>query len=256
MFKLRQALIPYIYTAARRTYDTGLGMVLPLYYEWPEIDEAYAFDHSYLFGASLFVNPITAPMDTTVNMTEWVTWMPPGTWVNTFTGAVVTGPATIVSNWTLAEMPAYAQTGAIVPMLPDSTVPLSQAKVTPRALKLVVYVGGAMAGSGQVYDDAGEGTAYQQPHSYAYTNFSYTVSGSQRDHVELVISPADDTFHGQPAARSYEVWLIGVLPATGVKVGDTVLNYEQYLGLSTAFAGEAPAADGYSYEGTTLSVVV
>ena len=116
MFKLRRALIPYIYTAARRTHDTGLGVVFPLYYEWPEADEAYTFDHSYLFGASLFVHPVTAPMNAEVNMTEWVTWMPPGTWVNTFTGAVVTGPATVRSNWTLSEMPAYALAGAIVPI--------------------------------------------------------------------------------------------------------------------------------------------
>ena len=256
MFKLRQALIPYIYTAARRTYDTGLGMVLPLYYQWPEADKAYTFDHSYLFGPSLFVNPITAPMNADVNMTEWVTWMPPGTWVNTFTGAVVTGPATVWANWTLAEMPAYAQAGAIVPMLPDSTLPLGQARVTPRTLKLVAYVGGATAGWGQVYDDAGEGTTYQQPHSFAYTNFSYTVSGSGRDHLELVIGPADDTFDGQPQTRSYEVWLTGVLPATAVKVGDKELQYSPYLGLSPAYAGETAAGDGYSYDGTTLSVVM
>ena len=256
MFKLRQALIPYIYTAARHTHDTGVGMVLPLYYNWPEMDEAYTYDHSYLFGPSLFVNPITAPMNANVNMTEWVTWMPPGTWVNTFTGAVVSGPAVVKSNWTLSEMPAYAQAGAIVPMLPASTLPLGQAEITPRTLKLMVYVGGSLTGFGQVYDDAGEGEMYQRPHGFAHTNFSYTVSGSARDHVELLIGPASNTFDGQPMSRSYEVWLTGVLPAKAVKVGDRQLNYTQYLGLTAAWAGEPSAGDGYSYDGTTLSVVV
>ena len=256
MFKLRQALIPYVYTAARRTHETSLGMVLPLYYEWPELDEAYTYDHSYLFGTAFFVNPITAPMRADTQMTEWETWMPPGVWVNTFTGAVVKGPAVMKSNWTMAEMPAYAQAGAIVPMLIDSTVPLGQAEVTPRTLKLMAYVGGAMSGCGQVYDDSGEGTAYQQPHAFAYTNFTYTVSGSTRSRVELVIGPASGTFEGQPMARSYEVWLTGVLPATAVRVGGRQLNYSQYLGLSRGFAAEALSGDGYSYDGTTLSVVV
>ena len=109
-----------------------------------------------------------------------------------------------------------------------------------------------------MYDDTGEGDAYQQPHSFAYTNFSYTVSGSARSHVELIIGPASDVFDGQPTARSYEVWLTGVLPATAVKVGDRALKYTQYLGLSPAFAyaGEALLSDGFTYDGTTLSVVV
>ena len=69
---------------------------------------------------------------------------------------------------------------------------------------------------------------YERPHSFSYTNFSYTISGSGRDQVELLIGPADDEFEGQPSARSYEVWLTFVLPATAVKVGDAELSYTPY----------------------------
>ncbi len=40
-FQLRYALEPYIYTEARRTYDTGVAFLRPLYYDWPEEAEAY-----------------------------------------------------------------------------------------------------------------------------------------------------------------------------------------------------------------------
>ncbi len=40
-FQLRYALQPYIYTEARRTYDTGVAFLRPLYYDWPEANEAY-----------------------------------------------------------------------------------------------------------------------------------------------------------------------------------------------------------------------
>ena len=40
-FQLRYALQPYIYTEARRTYDTGVAFFRPLYYDWPEANEAY-----------------------------------------------------------------------------------------------------------------------------------------------------------------------------------------------------------------------
>lgn len=42
-FQLRNALVPYIYTAARTAYATGILLVHPLYYEWPDLDAAYSF---------------------------------------------------------------------------------------------------------------------------------------------------------------------------------------------------------------------
>ncbi len=42
LYHRRYAMLPYIYTEARRTYDTGLAFLHPLYYEWPNADEAYS----------------------------------------------------------------------------------------------------------------------------------------------------------------------------------------------------------------------
>ena len=41
-FLKRYALIPYIYTAARETYDTGISILHPLYYDFPEEEGAYS----------------------------------------------------------------------------------------------------------------------------------------------------------------------------------------------------------------------
>ena len=59
--KLRYALFPYIYTMARETYDTGVSLCRPLYYDYPEDDEAYAFENEYMFGNDILVAPITEP---------------------------------------------------------------------------------------------------------------------------------------------------------------------------------------------------
>ena len=59
-FQLRYAMIPYIYTAARRAYDSGVSMVHPLYYDWPDADQAYAFPDEYRFGEDLVVSPVVA----------------------------------------------------------------------------------------------------------------------------------------------------------------------------------------------------
>ena len=60
---MRYALIPYLYTSARKSYETGVSIVHPLYYDYPEMDEAYAFRDEYLYGDDLLVAPVLLPMD-------------------------------------------------------------------------------------------------------------------------------------------------------------------------------------------------
>ena len=56
-FLLRYALQPYIYTEARRTYDTGVAFLHPLYYDSPEAPEAYDAKNEYMFGDNVLVAP-------------------------------------------------------------------------------------------------------------------------------------------------------------------------------------------------------
>ena len=60
-FQLRYAMQPYIYTEARRTYDTGIAFLRPLYYDWPEANEAYDNKNEYLFGDEMVVAPVITP---------------------------------------------------------------------------------------------------------------------------------------------------------------------------------------------------
>ena len=73
---LRAALVPYIYSSARQTCDSGLSLLRPLYYYYPEIPEAYSFDHQYMFGADLLVAPVTQPVDPVTQMVTKQIWIP------------------------------------------------------------------------------------------------------------------------------------------------------------------------------------
>ena len=55
--QLRYALMPYIYTACREAYDTGVSLCRPLYYEWPEENKAYTCEGEYMFGNDILVAP-------------------------------------------------------------------------------------------------------------------------------------------------------------------------------------------------------
>lgn len=189
--QLRQSLIPYIYTAARRTYDTGLSVVLPLYYIYPDHDEAYSYLNQYFFGQSIFVSPISQPINNSTGLVDnWPIWFPPGTqWVNFFTGELVL--PTTSKSFTLDEMPAYAEAGSIIPMLPpprSSRERIGRAQQIPQSLLLYTLIGGSSHGKGYVYDDDGTSIDYKdssRPTS-ATTGFDYTVTGNLLEFSELI----------------------------------------------------------------------
>ena len=87
---LRNSLAPYIYTAARQHYDSGVGLLRPLYYEYPELDEAYDWAATqYFFGDSMLVAPISAASSDPrpyVGVSRKDLWVPEGSWVECNSG--------------------------------------------------------------------------------------------------------------------------------------------------------------------------
>ena len=76
----RSWLIPYIYTKTRVAYDTGVSLIRPLYYQWPNIDNAYEFKQQYMFGDEIMVRPIVEPGDNSTLVRNVAIWLPPGCW--------------------------------------------------------------------------------------------------------------------------------------------------------------------------------
>jgi alpha-glucosidase len=190
--RLRQALIPYLYTAARRTYDSGLSVVLPVYYYYPENDEAYSYSNQYFFGSSIFVSPISQPINANTGLVDnWPIWFPPDfQWVNFFTGDISSSAST-TKSFTLDEMPVYARVGSIIPLLPEprsSRDRIGRAQQIPQSLLLYTLIGGSSKGRGHVYDDDGTTIAYQDPSrtASAVTRFDYTVTGNTLQFSEYI----------------------------------------------------------------------
>ena len=121
----RYALAPYIYTMARKAYDEGISLCRPMYYEWPEASEAYAFRNQYLFGDDILVAPVTAPGKegyATVKV-----WLPEGKWYEWQTGTMLDGGRTVERTFALDEYPVYVRAGAILPMYGDTVKNLNAA---------------------------------------------------------------------------------------------------------------------------------
>eukprot|EP01050_Picozoa_sp_SAG11_P013580 SAG11_NODE_1597_length_4611_cov_2.534131_2_plen_1029_part_00 len=156
---LRNGLAPYIYTAVRAAYDTSVGMLRPLYYEYPERPEAYDFQNTqYKFGSDLIVAPITeAAADSPVNgSVDKTVWIPPGAWVEWGGERTHQGPIILTQRYTQRQIPVFVKAAAVVPMKTMASV----AAAVPDPLVWLLFPGaGAGGGSGHAYEDDGETVA-------------------------------------------------------------------------------------------------
>jgi len=220
-FLFRYALLPYIYTAARVTYDTALPMCRPLYYEWPDEREAYERPGEYLFGDDLLAAPVTARADHTSRASPWSVWLPPGTaWTNWSTGEAHAGGAESFSLVPIDEIPIFARAGAIIPMAPK----MRHSREKPLD-PLILRVFPGDTGATRVYEDDGDTGGYERGRC-AWTPVSFKRSG---DTLTVSIGPAEGEFDGMLSERSYEVRLVDRWPARGATLnkGDSEIEYDR-----------------------------
>ena len=114
--RLRYRLFPYLYTAARETYDTGIGMNRPLYYEWPEEGKAYQFEDEFMFGNDILVAPIYEPAQGGISTRN--IWLPKGLWWDVTQNSLAQGDRTFRGEFTLDQFPVYYKAGSIIPFYP------------------------------------------------------------------------------------------------------------------------------------------
>jgi hypothetical protein len=199
-YLLRESMIPYIYTAARNAYDSAISICHPLYYDYPEAPEAYEFKNEYLFGSDMLVAPVVTPVSESSRLATESIWLPPGTWVEWFTGTELKGPAKIDRSFAIDEIPVYVKAGAIVPMQP---------KDKSSQLIMTIFPGGN--GETRVYEDAGNTPGYKT------SEFTWTTIRHSGDKIEIL--PAQGSYPGLPASRGYEIRLVSTLPPQTVSGG-------------------------------------
>jgi Glycosyl hydrolases family 31/Domain of unknown function (DUF5110) len=208
-YATRYALLPYIYTAAREAYDTGISMLRPMYYDYPESAEAYDFKDEYMFGDSLLVAPITAPLSTDSDLATKSIWLPPGEWIEVYTGARWKGPTKVESSFPLDEIPLYAKAGAMIPEQP-AMLHTGEKPVDP----LIIAVFPGANGSARIYDDASDTLGYKN-HEYTWTDVRQVRSGNT---VTIDIMPITGSYPNMPTRRAYEIHLAEAWPPQSVTV--------------------------------------
>ncbi|MBQ5752942.1 MAG: DUF5110 domain-containing protein [Alistipes sp.] len=233
--RLRYDLAPYIYNAARQTYDTGVSICRPMYYDYPESEEAYEAKEQYMFGDDVLASVVCSPVNKVTGIAERKVWFPEGAWYDMSSGEMIEGGQTLTLDYTLAENPYFARAGAIIPMNPRSVKNLQDECST---LVLALVPGGD--GETTLYEDDGESKYYDE--QYAVTHIAKRTEANK---IVVRIAPREGAFKGAMAERRYELRFLAQMPPVKVMVNGVELSYSRF-----AKAGE------WCYDGYTLSPII
>ena len=231
-------MLPYIYTEARRTYDTGVAFLHPLYYDWPDADEAYSNKNEYMFGEKMIVAPVVAPGDKTSGLAARRCGFRRGV-DRVADGQASGGPATVKRSFSIDQIPVYVRAGAIVPMQPPMRYS-GQKPLDPLIVNIWPMAEKATS-TYSVYEDSGKWVEYQQG-VFAHLPIKATQTG---DTLKVEIGPARGSFPGMLHTRAYELRLPGDWPPERVTVNGVPVK-----------RGGPTGKGGWSYEGNTLTTVI
>ncbi|MFD7340557.1 NPCBM/NEW2 domain-containing protein [Streptomyces violascens] len=205
--KLKESLLPYMYSYAHEATRTGVGPVRPLALEYPDDPKAAtdAAKYEFLSGEDFLVAPVY--QDSTVRNGIY---LPKGTWIDYWSGRTYQGPATVDHySAPLDTLPLFVKAGAAVPMWPG--IRSYQDRTANSPLAWDIYPRGRS--SFQLYEDDGVTRANR---TGAFATQRADVSAPQRGSgdVRVQVDASKGEFTGKQTTRPYELILhTGSAPA-------------------------------------------
>ncbi len=110
--RLRYQLLPYTYSLAYRTYQTGAPYMRALFMDFPHDPKVADIPDEYMFGPAFLVAPVTEQGATTRTV-----YLPAGCdWYNYWTNERVKGGQTITVSAPIDTLPLFVRAGSIVPL--------------------------------------------------------------------------------------------------------------------------------------------
>ncbi|MDE6256820.1 MAG: glycoside hydrolase family 31 protein [Muribaculaceae bacterium] len=206
--KLRYALFPYLYTMARKCYDTGVGICRPLYYEHPEVDEAYTNEGEYYFGDDILVAPVVEASENGIS--KKTIWFPEGNWWSVAHNKMINGGKSETFEFTLDEIPYFYKEGSVIVHNPASVK-----SMTERPDNLIVNIVAGKSGEFELYEDSGDSNDYD--HNYATTLISHKREGKKGVYT---ISARKGSSDGLASERGYELKIFNTDKPKGKAVVD------------------------------------
>lgn len=187
--KIRYNLLPYLYSAARECYDTGLPITRPLMVAFEEDGNCNRnqYPMQYMFGPDILVCPVWHEGD------RMEVYLPAGCdWVDFFTGKLYAGGQKMsVDVSDLASMPVFVRNGAVIPMRREKNW------IDGEEEEVVLKIFGKGDGECILYEDDGVSLAYRTG-EYSLTKI---ISHASETGAEIVVEPVQGKFSGMSGER-------------------------------------------------------
>jgi alpha-glucosidase (family GH31 glycosyl hydrolase) len=215
--QLRYRLLPYLYSSAQTASAAGLSLCTPMYYEYPDAEDAYLARGQYFLGDQMFVAPVTAPADAETGLAVVDVWIPDGTWIETTTRATYTGSCWVRLHVGLDHIPMFVRAGAIIPTTPGLTR-TRDLEHTPLALE--VFPG--TAGAFDLYEDDGSTEGYLRG-EYAITPLRLEQQDNQ---MVLHIGTPEGHCAALPPERTLQLHVKGITRPEHVTMNGVALDWD------------------------------
>jgi alpha-D-xyloside xylohydrolase len=109
--KLRYALMPYLYSLAKHTYDTGAPLMRALFMDFPTDSRVLDVPDEYMFGPAFLVAPVVEQ-----GMQTREVYLPAcADWFNYWTNQRYAGGQTIAVAAPIDQIPLFVRAGSIIP---------------------------------------------------------------------------------------------------------------------------------------------
>ena len=198
--RLRYTLSPYIYTFAREAYDTGVCICRPMYYFYPEKDEAYTYNEQYLFGDRILATAIVEPEGADGKSARTM-WFPAGNdWYDMALHITHKGGSKKTLRYSIDQNPWYIKSGSILPLAGKHISSLQE----PSDTLGILVVPGKGKSSFRLYEDDGVSKDYDSV--YAYTLIEKEMTGNK---LLLTVYSCDGDYPGMNEYRNLYLQLEG-----------------------------------------------
>lgn len=202
--RLRHRLIPYTYTMNYRAYAYDEPMVRPMYYEYPDAEDAYEVYNEYYFGTELLVAPITSETNATVRMAAADCYLPNGRYYDFFTGRIYAGGQRRKLYRDKSTIPVLLKAGGILPLDKQKTV--KNGAESPEEFDL--YIGAGADGAFELYED--DGITNQYVNGVCVKTPILVSFDVEKKTLHISIKPAEGELSLIPQKREYTLHILGV----------------------------------------------
>ncbi|MDP4208705.1 MAG: glycoside hydrolase family 31 protein [Bacteroidota bacterium] len=208
--KLRYTLAPYIYKSAHQCYESGISVCYPMYYDYPEAENAYSFKGQYMFGNDILAAPITSPLSKTNWLASKKVWLPEGDWFEFHSGSLLKGNQVLERSYAQDEIPFFCKAGAIIPMNPD----VKNLQERP-SVQVISFVPGTSVARTELYEDDGTTNDYKNG---KFSKRIVTRENTSDTTMKITIGPSIGNYEGMSKNQTLELRLLNTILPVSVSI--------------------------------------